>query len=93
MLLMNKEDFLKSPMTTYVYVKGKPMCKVIPSGKSMDLMKTHLPYDGFIEVSYEYELMKSLNMEQRRAICQAQLSKSGFCVDIEECDIEKFYNL
>ena len=90
---MFMEELLKIRKTTYVYVKGKPMYKVIPSAKSMDVMKTHLPYEGYIEVPYEYNEMKSLNTEQRKAICQAQLSKSGFCVDIEECDIEKFYNL
>lgn len=90
---MNKEKFLKNLQTTYVYVKGKPMYKVIPSAKSMDIMKTHLPYEGYIEVPYEYDQMKTLNFEQIKAICQAELSKSGFCVEIEECDIDKFFEL
>ena len=90
---MVMEELLKNGKTTYVSVKGVPMFKVIPRNSSMDIVTKHLPYEGYIEVPYEYNVMDSLNMEQRKAICQAQLSKSGFCVDIEECDIERFYNL
>ena len=93
---MTAAQFKKDSKVTYVLVKGEPRGIVVPASENehnSNYKTTWLKYSGYIEVPYSYEEFIAFNENQRKAICQAQLSKSGFCVDIEECDIEKFYNL
>lgn len=91
---MTAAQFKKDSKVTYVLVKGDPYGIVVPhSGSAFHsaFMTSRLKYSGYIEVPYSYEDFIAFNENQRKAICQAELSKSGWCLHIEECNPDSFF--
>ena len=91
---MTAAQFKKDSKVTYVLVKGDPYGIVVPhSGSAFHSAFTtsRLKYSGYIEVPYSYEDFIAFNENQRKAICQAELSKSGWCLLIEECNPDSFF--
>ena len=91
---MTAAQFKKDSKVTYVLVKGDPYGIVVPASGSAfhSAFKTsRLKYSGYIEVPYSYEEFIAFNENQRKAICQAELSKSGWCLHIEECNPDSFF--
>ena len=82
---MTAAQFKKDSKVTYVLVKGDPRGIVVPASTSVRR------YSGYIEVPYSYEEFMAFNDNQRKAICQAELSKSGWCLLIEECNPDSFF--
>ena len=91
---MTAAQFKKDSKVTYVLVKGDPCGIVVPASGSafkFHYNSTRLKYSGYIEVPYSYEEFIAFNENQRKAICQAELSKSGWCLLIEECNPDSFF--
>ena len=91
---MTAAQFKKDSKVTYVLVKGDPYGIVVPSSGSAfhsAFKPGRLKYSGYIEVPYSYEEFIAFNDNQRKAICQAELSKSGWCLHIEECNPDSFF--
>ena len=90
---MTAAQFKKDSKVTYVLVKGEPRGIVVPASESVHSKynTTWLKYSGYIEVPYSYEDFIAFNENQRKAICQAELSKSGWCLHIEECNPDSFF--
>ena len=90
---MTAAQFKKDSKVTYVLVKGDPCGIVVPYRGSAfhPYMGIRLKYSGYIEVPYSYEDFIAFNENQRKAICQAELSKSGWCLLIEECNPDSFF--
>ena len=90
---MTAAQFKKDSKVTYVLVKGEPRGFVVPASESVHSKynTTWLKYSGYIEVPYSYEDFIAFNENQRKAICQAELSKSGWCLLIEECNPDSFF--
>ena len=94
---MTAAQFKKDSKVTYVLVKGDPYGIVVPSSGSalhpnpFTYRSVRLKYSGYIEVPYSYEEFIAFNDNQRKAICQAELSKSGWCLLIEECNPDSFF--
>ena len=91
---MTAAQFKKDSKVTYVLVKGDPWGIVVPdSGSAFHpaYRSSRLKYSGYIEVPYSYEDFIAFNENQRKAICQAELSKSGWCLLIEECNPDSFF--
>ena len=91
---MTAAQFKKDSKVTYVLVKGDPHGIVVPTSEGA--FKFHydsirLKYSGYIEVPYSYEEFIAFNENQRKAICQAELSKSGWCLLIKECNPDSFF--
>lgn len=82
---MNIEDFVKKTKVTYVKVTGNLHGYVVPTPNES------VSYSGYIEVPYYYDDFSRFNEKQRIAICQAELSKSGWCVKIKTCDFDAFF--
>jgi hypothetical protein len=82
---MKNEDFIKSSKVTYIKVVGTLHGYVVATPNESS------QYSGFIEVPYSYEEFTRFNENQRKAICQAELSKAGLCVKIKICDIDAFF--
>jgi len=82
---MEKEDFTKQSKVTYVKVVGDLHGYVVPTPNES------VRYSGYIEVPYSYEDFSGFSLYQRKAICQAELSKSGLCVKIKTCDMDAFF--
>lgn len=92
---MNTVFFKKHSKTTYVWIKGDPRCIVVPSSTSSNspsYKTTWLIYSGYIEVPYSYDDFIAFSEKQRKAICQAELSKAGWCVQITECNPDSFFD-
>ena len=91
---MTAAQFKKGSKVTYVLVKGDPYGIVVPASGSAfhsAFYTRRLKYSGYIEVPYSYEDFIAFNENQRKAICQAELSKSGWCFLIEECNPDSFF--
>ena len=91
---MTAAQFKKDSKVTYVLVKGDPYGIVVPASGSAfhsAFYPSRLKYSGYIEVPYSYEDFIAFNENQRKAICQAELSKSGWCLLIEECNPDSFF--
>ena len=91
---MTAAQFKKDSKVTYVLVEGDPCGIVVPasaSGLNFNYRTNRLKYSGYIEVPYSYEEFIAFNDNQRKAICQAELSKSGWCLRIEECNPDSFF--
>ena len=90
---MTAAQFKKDSKVTYVLVKGDPCGFVVPArdGAQYSYDPRRLKYSGYIEVPYSYEEFIAFNDNQRKAICQAELSKSGWCLHIEECNPDSFF--
>ena len=90
---MTAAQFKKDSKVTYVLVKGDPCGIVVPTlgSASYHYNGRRLKYSGYIEVPYSYEDFIAFNENQRKAICQAELSKSGWCLHIEECNPDSFF--
>lgn len=91
---MTAAQFKKGSKVTYVLVKGDPYGIVVPASGSAfhsAFYTRRLKYSGYIEVPYSYEDFIAFNENQRKAICQAELSKSGWCLLIEECNPDSFF--
>lgn len=91
---MTAAQFKKDSKVTYVLVKGDPYGIVVPTSGSAfhsTYSSRRLKYSGYIEVPYSYEEFIAFNENQRKAICQAELSKSGWCLLIEECNPDSFF--
>lgn len=92
---MTAAQFKKDSKVTYVLVKGDPYGIVVPAPTSAlhsnPFRSSRLKYSGYIEVPYSYEDFIAFNENQRKAICQAELSKSGWCLLIEECNPDSFF--
>ena len=88
---MTAAQFKKDSKVTYVFVKGDPWGIVVPALGSASYPYKRLKYSGYIEVPYSYEDFIAFNENQRKAICQAELSKSGWCLLIEECNPDSFF--
>ena len=90
---MTAAQFKKDSKVTYVLVKGEPHGIVVPASEGVHskYYTTRLKYSGYIEVPYSYEDFIAFNENQRKAICQAELSKSGWCLLIEECNPDSFF--
>ena len=90
---MTAAQFKKDSKVTYVLVKGEPRGIVVPASESVHSKynTTWLKYSGYIEVPYSYEDFIAFNENQRKAICQAELSKSGWCLLIKECNPGSFF--
>ena len=90
---MTAAQFKKDSKVTYVLVKGDPCGIVVPDSGSAfhPYWRGRLKYSGYIEVPYSYEEFIAFNENQRKAICQAELSKSGWCLHIEECNPDSFF--
>ena len=90
---MTAAQFKKDSKVTYVLVKGEPRGIVVPASEGVHskYYTTWLKYSGYIEVPYSYEDFIAFNENQRKAICQAELSKSGWCLLIEECNPDSFF--
>ena len=91
---MTAAQFKKDSKVTYVLVKGDPYGIVVPDlGRAFypNYWRIRLKYSGYIEVPYSYEDFIAFNENQRKAICQAELSKSGWCLHIEECNPDSFF--
>ena len=94
---MTAAQFKKDSKVTYVLVKGDPYGIVVPSSGSayhpnpFTYKTDRLRYSGYIEVPYSYEEFIAFNDNQRKAICQAELSKSGWCLLIKECNPDAFF--
>lgn len=88
---MTAAQFKKDSKVTYVFVKGEPWGLVVPDRGSASYPYRRLKYSGYIEVPYSYEDFIAFNENQRKAICQAELSKSGWCLHIEECNPDSFF--
>ena len=90
---MTAAQFKKDSKVTYVLVKGAPCGIVVPDRGSAfhPYRPSRLKYSGYIEVPYSYEDFIAFNENQRKAICQAELSKSGWCILIEECNPDSFF--
>lgn len=91
---MTAAQFKKDSKVTYVLVKGDPYGIVVPASTSAlhsNYSSRRLKYSGYIEVPYSYEEFIAFNENQRKAICQAELSKSGWCLLIEECNPDSFF--
>ena len=91
---MTAAQFKKDSKVTYVLVKGDPYGIVVPASGSAfhsAFYTRRLKYSGYIEVPYSYEEFIAFNENQRKAICQAELSKSGWCLLIEECNPDSFF--
>ena len=91
---MTAAQFKKDSKVTYVLVKGDPCGIVVPASGSAfhsTYSSRRLKYSGYIEVPYSYEEFIAFNENQRKAICQAELSKSGWCLHIEECNPDSFF--
>lgn len=90
---MTAAQFKKDSKVTYVLVKGDPCGIVVPprTCASYPYDPRRLKYSGYIEVPYSYEEFIAFNENQRKAICQAELSKSGWCLLIEECNPDSFF--
>ena len=91
---MTAAQFKKDSKVTYVLVKGDPYGIVVPDlGNAFhrNYYPNRLKYSGYIEVPYSYEDFIAFNENQRKAICQAELSKSGWCLLINECNPDSFF--
>ena len=88
---MTAAQFKKDSKVTYVWVKGDLRGIVVPTLGSASYSYKQLKYSGYIEVPYSYEEFIAFNENQRKAICQAELSKSGWCLLIEECNPDSFF--
>ena len=91
---MTAAQFKKDSKVTYVLVKGDPCGIVVPASGSAfhsTYSSRRLKYSGYIEVPYSYEEFIAFNDNQRKAICQAELSKSGWCLLIKECNPDAFF--
>ena len=91
---MTAAQFKKDSKVTYVLVKGDPYGIVVPASGSAfhsAFYTRRLKYSGYIEVPYSYEDFIAFNENQRKAICQAELSKSGWCLLIKECNPDSFF--
>ena len=90
---MTAAQFKKDSKVTYVLVKGDPYGIGVPTSGSAfyPYSGRRLKYSGYIEVPYSYEDFIAFNENQRKAICQAELSKSGWCLLIEECNPDSFF--
>ena len=90
---MTAAQFKKDSKVTYVLVKGEPRGIVVPASESVHSKynTTWLKYSGYIEVPYSYEEFIAFNDNQRKAICQAELSKSGWCLLVKECNPDAFF--
>ena len=90
---MTAAQFKKDSKVTYVLVKGEPRGIVVPASEGVHskYYTTWLKYSGYIEVPYSYEDFIAFNENQRKAICQAELSKSGWCLLINECNPDSFF--
>lgn len=90
---MTAAQFKKDSKVTYVLVKGEPRGIVVPASEGVHskYYTTWLKYSGYIEVPYSYEDFIAFNENQRKAICQAELSKSGWCILIKECNPDSFF--
>ena len=90
---MTAAQFKKDSKVTYVWVKGDLSGIVVPTlgSASYPYNGKRLKYSGYIEVPYSYEDFIAFNENQRKAICQAELSKSGWCLLIEECNPDSFF--
>ena len=91
---MTAAQFKKDSKVTYVLVKGDPCGIVVPASGSAfhsTYSSRRLKYSGYIEVPYSYEEFIAFNENQRKAICQAELSKSGWCLLVEECNPDSFF--
>ena len=90
---MTAAQFKKDSKVTYVLVKGDPCGTLVPDSGSAfhPYWRGRLKYSGYIEVPYSYEDFIAFNENQRKAICQAELSKSGWCLLIEECNPDSFF--
>ena len=91
---MNAEQFKKISKVTYVFVKGDPRGLVVPTsenGHNSNYKTSWLTYSGYIEVPYRYDEFVAFNENQRKAICQAELSKAGWCLIIKECNPDSFF--
>ena len=91
---MTAAQFKKDSKVTYVLVEGDPCGIVVPalgSAFHSAFYTRRLKYSGYIEVPYSYEDFIAFNENQRKAICQAELSKSGCCVLVKECNPDSFF--
>ena len=91
---MNIEYFKKNSKVTYVWVTGDPRGIVVPVSENehnSNYKTSWLKYSGYIEVPYSYKEFVDFNESQREAICQAVLSKSGWCLHNIKCDPDKFF--
>ena len=92
---MNADQFKMNSKVTYVWVEGEPHGIVVPLDSSIKKEKLYrqsfLNYSGYIVVPYSYDEFVSFNEAQRKAICQAELSKSGWCIQINACNPNSFF--
>ena len=81
---MDIEKFKKESKVTYVEVSG--IIKGVPSEKN-DVIR----YKGYITVPFCYNDFKSFTDLQQKAICEAELVKSGICMQINSYYLDSFY--
>lgn len=93
---MDIEKFKKESKVTYVHVRGDihgfPVVRTYAQ-KDFHYKGNSLIYNGFITVPFSYDQFKSFNKSQQIAICEAELAKTGICVMVDNCDVERFYSL
>ena len=82
---MTAEQFKNNSKVTYVRVEGKPSGYVVSKPKELCF------YKGYIEVPYSHEDFISFNEKQRKAICEAELCKSGLFLEITKCNPNSFF--
>lgn len=91
---MDIEKFKKESKVTYVHVSGERHgVFVITSYAMRDVKRSEnlLRYNGYIVVPFNYYDFVSFSEEQQRAICEAELIKSGLCIQVNRCNPEVFY--
>jgi len=82
---MTAEQLKNNSKVTYVRVVGHP------SGYVVSKPNERCFYKGYIEVPYSHDDFISFNEKQRIAICEAELCKSGLCLNLTKCDPNSFF--
>lgn len=86
---MDIEKFKNESKVTYVLVSGDIHGITVKRDSRYD---THrLNYSGYVAVPFSYEDFKSFGEKQQRAICEAELLRSGLCIQVKGCNPEVFY--
>ena len=91
---MDIEKFKNESKVTYVRVSGDIHGVTVMKAYAQRDFKYddhRLNYSGYVAVPFSYEDFKSFGEKQQKAICEAELLRSGLCIQVKECNPEVFY--
>ncbi len=91
---MDIEKFKKESKETYVYVTGDFRGLVVYRKNNTLPFETNTifrKYSGYILVPFCFADFTSFNERQQKAICEAEIVRSGLCIEVESCDPNVFY--